>query len=111
MSTIFEEIIKGNVPCDKVFESNTIIAFKDIAPKAPVHLLIVTKKVIKSLQEIKEEDLMLLQDVVKVAQKLARQFKVEDNYRLLTNVGQGAGQSVFHLHFHLMGGKILGEMA
>ena len=111
MSTIFEEIINGNLPCDKVFESDTIIAFKDIAPKAPVHLLIVTKKVIKSLQEIKEEDLMLLQEIVKVAQKLAKQFHVEDNYRLLTNVGQGAGQSVFHLHFHLIGGKILGDLA
>ena len=88
-----------------------LIAFKDIAPKAPVHLLIVTKKVIKSLQEIKEEDLMLLQEIVKVAQKLAKQFHVEDNYRLLTNVGQGAGQSVFHLHFHLIGGKILGDLA
>lgn len=110
MSTVFEKIINGELPCEKVFESDRIIAFHDIAPAAPVHLLIVTKKVIPSLQEMAKEDLPLLQEIVDVAQQLAKQFGVEDGYRLLTNVGGNAGQTVDHLHFHLLGGKQLPEL-
>lgn len=107
MTTVFGKIIKGEIPCDKVFENEAVIAFKDIAPKAPVHILIVPKKEIPSLQDLGPEDYPLLGEVVNVAQQLAKEYGIEGGYRLLTNNGPGAGQSVFHLHFHLIGGKTL----
>ncbi|MCB1072500.1 MAG: histidine triad nucleotide-binding protein [Chlamydiales bacterium] len=111
MSTIFGKIIKGNLPADKVYENERIIVIKDINPKAPVHLLLIPKKEYPSLQEVPKEDLSIIQEIIYVAQDLARKFDVADNYRLLTNIGTKAGQSVFHLHFHLIGGKLLGDMA
>lgn len=111
MSTVFGKIIKGDLPAEKVFESETMIAIKDIAPKAPVHLLIIPKKEYKDFQSIPKEDLSILNEVADVAQTLAEKFDVADNYRLLTNIGTKAGQTVFHLHFHLIGGKPLGAMA
>lgn len=111
MATIFEKIIEREIPSEIVFENERIIAFHDIAPQAPVHLLIVTKKVIPSLQEVEAQDLPLLAEVAEVAQELAKKFGVADGYRLLTNVGTEAGQTIFHLHFHLIGGAPLGGMA
>ena len=110
MSTVFEKIIDGELPCEKVFENQRFIAFHDIAPAAPVHIIIVTKKVIPSLQEVSKEDLPLMSEAVEIAQQLAEQFGVAEGYRLLTNIGPSAGQSVFHLHFHLIGGKQLGAL-
>ncbi|NGX39288.1 MAG: Purine nucleoside phosphoramidase [Chlamydiae bacterium] len=109
MTTIFGKIIKGELPCEKVFESETILAFKDIAPKAPVHILIVPKKEIHDLQSLRPEDFSILGEVVLVAQKLAAEFGIEEGYRLVTNNGPGSGQTVFHLHFHLMGGRRLSD--
>lgn len=111
MSTIFDKIINGELPSDKVFENDKIIAFKDIYPVAPVHILIVPKKAIKDLQSLKEEDLSLIQEVILVAQQLAEKFGITDGYRLLTNNGPSAGQTIFHLHFHLIGGRKLGAIA
>lgn len=111
MSTIFEEIIQGNLPADKVYENEKIIVIKDIHPKAPVHLLLIPKQEYSSLQAVPKEDLSIIQDMIEVAQDLARKFHVADNYRLVTNIGTEAGQSVFHLHFHLIGGKCLGDVA
>ncbi len=111
MSTIFGKIIKGELPSEKVFENERILAIKDKFPVAPVHLLIMPKKEIPSLQELQTEDFPLLQEIVSVAQKLAEEFDVEDGYRLLTNVGPDSGQTIFHLHFHLIGGRKLGPMA
>ena len=110
MSTLFEEIIEGKRPAEKVFENERIIAIKDIAPAAPVHLLIITKKVIPDIQSMEPEDYPLLGEVVAVAQKLAKEFGVEKGYRLLTNNGPSAGQSIWHLHFHLIGGRGLGRL-
>ena len=110
MKTIFEKIIDGELPSEKVFENERILAVKDIAPIAPVHLLIISKKVIPSIQQMKAEDFPLLGEIVSVAQKLAKEFKVEEGYRLLTNNGQSSGQTIFHLHFHLIGGRPLGLM-
>lgn len=109
MTTVFGKIIKGELPCEKVFENETILAFKDLHPKAPVHILIVPKKEIANLQSVEPEDYPLIGEVIEVAQKLAKEFGIEDGYRLLTNNGSGAGQTVFHLHFHLMGGKRLSD--
>jgi len=110
MATIFGKIIKKELPADIVFENEKIIAFKDINPSAPVHLLIVPKKEIRDLQSLKPEDYPLLGEVVAVAQKLAEEFKITDGYRLLVNNGALAGQTIFHLHFHLIGGHRLGAL-
>ena len=109
--TIFGKIISGELPSVKVFENETIIAIKDVSPRAPVHILIMPKKEYKNLQEIPKEELYIIGKIVYVAQSIAREMGIEDNYRFLTNNGIKAGQSVFHLHFHLIGGKELGPIA
>ncbi len=111
MTTIFKKIIDGDLPSEKVFENERLLAIKDVNPAAPVHLLIMPKKEITSIQEMSQEDFDLLSEIIKVAQNLAIEFGISDNYRLLTNNGRLAGQSIFHLHFHLIGGRPLGPMA
>jgi histidine triad (HIT) family protein len=111
MGTVFGKIIRGELPAEKVYEDDKIVAFKDINPAAPVHILIVPKKEIPDLQSLEEADYSLLQDVVRVAQDLARRYDISEGYRLVTNNGPQAGQAVFHLHFHLIGGKTLGPIA
>lgn len=103
--TVFERIILGELPCKKVLENEFIIAFEDINPQAPIHILIATKKPIPNLQSVSEADLFLMGHIVRAAQAIAHRLKISDNYRLVTNNGPKAGQSVFHLHFHLLGGK------
>ncbi|MBS0620830.1 MAG: histidine triad nucleotide-binding protein [Verrucomicrobia bacterium] len=110
MTTVFGKIIQGELPCDKVFENEWIIAFKDIHPLAPVHLLIVPKKEIRNLQAMEPQDFFLLGEVVRVAQILAEEFDIEEGYRLVTNNGALGGQMIFHLHFHLLGGRPLNPM-
>jgi histidine triad (HIT) family protein len=110
MSTVFKRIIDGELPCDKVYEDDQVIAFKDIAPAAPVHILIVPKKQIDRLQNASEEDLSLVAHCARVAQKIAEEQGISDGYRFLTNNGREAGQTVFHLHFHLLGGRQLGPL-
>ena len=110
MSTIFGKIIEGELASDKVFENEHLIVIKDINPVAPVHLLIIPKKEIVDLQSVQEEDLFLIQEVVKVAQKMAKEMGLENGYRLIVNNGRDSGQIVFHLHFHLIGGHRLGRM-
>lgn len=111
MSTIFSKIISGEIPADKVFENERVVAFKDIDPAAPVHILIVPKKEIPDLQSVTAEDLPLVAEMVSIAQTLAQRFEITDGYRLLTNNGSQAGQTIFHLHFHLIGGRTLGALA
>ncbi|MGR3973511.1 MAG: histidine triad nucleotide-binding protein [Candidatus Rhabdochlamydia sp.] len=111
MTTIFSQIIEGKIPAEKVFENERIVAIHDIHPVAPVHLLILPKKQIQDLQSVTKEDYPLIIEIIQVAQQLALQFKIETGYRLLTNNGQEAGQTIFHLHFHLMGGKPLTHLA
>ena len=106
---IFAKIIKKKLPSEIVYEDDKIIAIKDKFPAAPVHLLIMPKKEIANFQSMQEEDMAILQDVAKVAQKLAKEFNLS-HYRLLTNNGSKAGQTIFHLHFHLLGGRDLGVM-
>lgn len=110
MSTIFGKIISGSISADKVFENERIIAFKDIHPVAPVHLLIVSKKEIKDLESVTPEDMPLVAEMIQVAQQLAREFNISDGYRLVTNNGPLGGQTIFHFHFHLIGGKQLGGL-
>jgi len=111
VTTLFERIIDRELPADIVHEDDHVIAIKDIYPKAPVHLLIILKKVVPDLQSLQAEDFYLLGHVVAVAQKLAAQFKLlPQGYRLVTNNGTYAGQTIFHLHFHLLGGHLLSDM-
>ena len=111
MTTIFTKIIKGEVPSEKVYESDNVLAFKDINPQAPIHILIIPKKEIPNIQALGEEDGDTLLEMISVAQDLARKFGIQDGYRLLTNNGKLAGQTVAHLHFHLIGGrKLAGEL-
>jgi histidine triad (HIT) family protein len=110
MTTIFGKIIAGELPCDKVFENERILVIKDINPAAPIHLLIIPKKEIKDLQSATSEDLALVTECISVAQQLADRYDISDGYRLITNNGSTAGQTVFHLHFHLIGGRTLGAL-
>lgn len=103
METIFDKIIKKEIPAEIVFENDKVIAIKDIHPIAPVHLLIISKKRMENIQALAEEDYPLLAEMVKVAQDLARKYDILKGYRLLTNNGSLAGQTIFHLHFHLIG--------
>ncbi|MGB9743340.1 MAG: histidine triad nucleotide-binding protein [Minisyncoccales bacterium] len=108
MSCIFCQIINKEVPSEIVFEDKKIIAFKDIEPVAPVHILIVPKKHIPSINHLSHEDRELIGELFLAAQEIARQQKVaKSGYRLIFNVGPDAGQTVLHLHLHLIGGKKL----
>ena len=109
--TIFEQIIEGKLPAEKVFENERILVIKDKYPVAPVHLLIMPKKSIPNLQAVGPEDLGLISEIVQVAQQMAEQFEVADGYRLVTNNGEEGGQVIFHLHFHLIGGRRLTHLA
>jgi histidine triad (HIT) family protein len=111
LSTVFGKIIAGELPSEVVYENDRIIAIKDIAPVAPVHILIMPKKEIPDLQSMTKEDTALMAEIVSIAQELAKKYNITEGYRLLTNNGRGAGQTVFHLHFHLIGGRPLHHLA
>lgn len=100
--TIFSKIIKKELPAKIVHEDELTIAFHDINPQAPVHILIVPKKPIPTLADVKEEDLHLITHIHVVAQQLAIEMKLE-GWRMVNNVGEKGGQIVFHLHYHLLG--------
>ena len=104
---LFCRILRGEVPSRKVYEDNDIFAFEDIHPQAPTHVLVVPKKHIAGLKESKPDDAELVGRCHLVAAQIARQRAIEDGYRTVLNVGPRAGQSVFHLHVHLLGGRTL----
>jgi len=106
---LFCRIINGEIPSDKVYENDLAFAFRDINPQAPTHVLIVPKKHIASLNEASQEDQALLGHLTLVASKLADQLGiVAGGYRTVINTGAGAGQSVWHIHLHLLGGRVMG---
>ncbi|MBU0476917.1 histidine triad nucleotide-binding protein [Patescibacteria group bacterium] len=108
MDCIFCKIINKTVPSEIVYEDEKILAFKDIDPKAPLHLLIIPKKHILSLNHLQSEDKELIYELLLVAKRIAKEQRVnETGYRLIFNVGKDAGQTVDHLHLHLLGRKIL----
>lgn len=107
---LFCKIIKGEIPSSKVYEDEYVYAFKDIEPVAPVHVLIVPKKHISSLNEVSEEDEALLGRIFIAIKKIAKELGVESKgYRIINNCGKDAGQTVMHLHFHLIAGTKMGE--
>ncbi len=106
--TIFGRIIRGEVPATIVHDDDRCLAFHDVAPQAPVHVLVIPKRPIASLAEVEAGDADLLGHLVVVATSLARSLGLADGYRLVVNCGRDGGQSVDHLHVHLLGGRQLG---
>lgn len=102
---LFCRIISGEIPSKKVYEDEHTYAFEDINPQAPTHVLVVPKKHIRGLKEARGEDSELIGHCHLAAANIARQRSIEDGYRTVLNVGPRAGQSVFHLHVHLIGGR------
>ena len=103
---LFCRIAAGEIPSKKIYSDDRVYAFEDIAPKAPTHVLVIPKKHITGLAAAEADDRALLGEVVFRAAEIARDRKL-DHYRLVANNGEGAGQSVFHLHFHILGGRPL----
>jgi histidine triad (HIT) family protein len=108
MECIFCKIINKEIPSEIVYQDEKILAFKDIVPKAPVHILIIPKKHVPSVDYLRKENRELIGELCLVARKLAKKYKVsKTGYRLIFNVGKDAGQTIDHLHLHLLGGKKL----
>jgi len=102
---LFCKVIKGEIPSSKVFEDDRVYAFNDIHPQAPTHVLVVPKKHIRGLKEASAPDAEIVGYCHIVAAQIARERGIENSYRTVLNVGPGSGQSVFHLHVHLIGGR------
>lgn len=102
---IFCKIINGEIPTEFVHQDDNLVVFKDINPLAPVHLLIVPKRHIRSINDLTDEDREILAELMMTARDMAKQFSVDESgYRVFFNVEKGGGQEVFHLHMHLIGG-------
>jgi histidine triad (HIT) family protein len=106
--TIFQKIIDRQIPADIVYEDDRCLAFRDVKPQAPTHVLVIPKKAIKSIDDIADDDAPLVAHVWTVIRDLARKLKLNDGYRVVVNCGPDAGQTVDHIHFHLLGGRALG---
>jgi histidine triad (HIT) family protein len=106
--TIFGRIVRGEIPARIEHDDDLCLAFHDVAPQAPTHVLVIPKKPIPSLAEAQDDDERLLGHLVLVATRLARKLGLGDGYRLVVNCGRDGGQSVDHLHVHLLGGRSLG---
>lgn len=105
--SIFTKIKNKEIPGNIVYEDDKCFALEDINPQAPIHVLIVPHKEITKISDSLSEDVNLLGHLLFVSKKIADKYELKDNYRLIINNGAGAGQSVFHLHVHLMGGRSL----
>ena len=106
--TIFRRIINREIPAEIVFEDDLCLAFRDIHPQAPTHIVIIPKQEIPSLAESSDADGLLLGHLLCVVRKVATQLQLSDGYRTVINCGQHGGQTVNHLHLHLLGGRSLG---
>ena len=105
---LFLKIIEREIPADIVFEDDDVLAFRDISPQAPLHVLVIPKKHIRTLNDVKDEDEALLGKLINVARKIARDHGVDqDGFLVVMNCNEGAGQTVFHIHLHLLGGRPL----
>lgn len=107
--TIFAKIIDGDIPAEKIYEDEHCIVINDINPQAPVHVLVIPKKAIAKLADAEADDQTLLGHLMLVAGRVAHQLGVGDAFRLIVNNGEGAGQTVFHLHLHIIGGRSFAE--
>ena len=106
---LFCKIVAGEIPADVIFESETAIAFRDINPQAPTHVLIIPRRHIATINDLQDGDEATVGDLFLVAAKIAADEGIaEDGYRVVMNCNEGAGQSVFHIHLHLLGGRPMG---
>lgn len=105
MNCIFCKIVDGSIPSKKAYEDEKVLAFYDLEPQAPVHVLIVPKQHIASVNDLNEENSAVVAHIFEVAAKIAQELGLKNGYRIVTNCGEDAGQSVQHLHFHLLGGR------
>ena len=108
MDCLFCKIIAGEIPSTKVYEDDMVYAFNDINPAAPVHILIIPKEHISSAADISADNSAVVSHIFEVAAKIAKEKGLDNGFRIVTNCGEDAGQSVHHRHFHLIGGKFLG---
>lgn len=109
MDCLFCKIINGEIPSEKVYEDEYVYAFNDISPTAPIHVLIVPKKHISTINDIEECDTELIGRIYLAAKKIAKDKGIaEEGFRVITNCNKNAGQTVFHIHYHLIGGRELG---
>ena len=110
MSTIFKKIIDKEIPANIVYEDDDFLAFYDIQPQAKVHVIVIPKKEIKNLDEETEEDVLVLGKLQLTIAKIARKLGIsKDGYRVITNINENGGQTVFHMHYHILGGEKLPE--
>ncbi len=105
---LFCKMVSGDIPCEKVYENELILSFRDIDPKAPTHILIIPKKHIETLNEINENDQDLLGELLLTAKKIAKDEGIDSSgYRTVFNCNADGGQTVFHIHMHLLGGRLM----
>lgn len=109
MDCLFCKIVNGDIPSTKVFENDKVLAFRDIAPQAPTHILVIPKQHIENLSAITPENSGVLSDIGEAISIIAKQEGIADSFRVISNIGEGAGQTVFHLHFHIIAGKKLSD--
>ena len=109
MDCIFCKIVAGEIPSKKVYEDDSVLAFYDIKPAAPVHVLVIPKAHLSGCSAITSENSVVIAHIFEVIAKIAQELGLTD-YRVVTNNGEAAGQTVFHLHFHILGGKTLKGM-
>ena len=103
---LFCKIVAGEIPADIVYENESVIAFRDISPQAPVHVLVIPRKHISTINDLDEEDRTLIGDMFLAAKEIAAQEGIDESgYRAVMNCNKGAGQSVFHIHLHVLGGR------
>ncbi len=109
MDCLFCKISTGDIPSSKVYEDENVYAFRDIAPQAPVHILVIPKKHIASVDEINTQNSFLVAKIFEVIPMIAKKEGLADGYRVVSNIGENGCQSVKHIHFHILGGKKLTE--
>lgn len=106
---IFCKIVKGEIPTEKVYEDEKVLAFKDINPAAPIHVLVIPKEHFENVLDVKQENKEIIADIFQAINKIAKQLGIEyDGFRIINNCGKDAGQEVMHLHFHLLAGGKMG---
>ena len=109
MDCIFCKIVNGDIPSNKVYEDDTVLAFHDIAPQMPVHVIVIPKMHIASAAEVNEDNSAVIGRIFEVIPKIAKDLGLDNGFRIINNCGKDGGQTVGHIHFHILGGKTLGE--
>ncbi len=111
MDDLFLKIIKGEIPCKKVYENDTVFAFEDIKPQAPVHILVVHKVPTRNINDTTVENAFIYKDLFLAVKEIAAMMNINDSgYRIIINNGPDSGQEVYHMHIHILGGKKLGHL-